>query len=187
MTNETREQLAKVFRANANKQLSLEVVLASSIKAFRSEKYGVDSIYAEIIGEHNSAERSLFMEVFATCMPHVWYNGAKKPSIVDFVEKKENSKADKPFKQYRLPEGKIVSVPNCATEIETTVTVRKEETVTLASGYVLTVPSRDKDGNYLTDDVKKVYIPQNKAVWGYTPVILNAILDALAIIEEGTK
>lgn len=184
MTNETREQLEKVFRANANKQLSLEVVLSSSIKAFRSDKYGVDSIYADIIGEHGSAERSLFMETFALCMPHVWYNGAKKPSIVDFVEKKENSKADKPFKQYRLAGGVIHCINNCATEVEATVEVRKEEKVTLESGYVMTVPSRNKDGEIITEKVKKVFVPQNKSVWGYTPVIMNAIIEALRIIEE---
>ena len=179
--------MAKVFRANADKQLSLSKVLETSVAAFRSDKYGVDRIYADALGESRSDQRKLFMEVFATCMPHVIYNGTHKVVIVDFVEAKENSDLTKAIRQYRLAGGEIVKQEGCAGFIETEQEVKKMETVTLASGFQVEVVSRDADGNVITETKKTRLVPREKSVWGYTDVVMNALIAALEIIVDGTK
>lgn len=189
MTNETKQALQKVFRANADKQLSLSKVLETSVAAFRSDKYGVDRVYAEALGESRSEQRKLFMETFATCMPHVIYNGTGKDKvvIVDFVEAKENSNLSKAIKQYRLAGGEIVKPKNCVGVIETEQEVKKMETVTLASGFEVEVVSRDAEGNVLTEIKKTRLVPREKSVWGYTETVMNALIDALEILVDGTK
>lgn len=188
MTNETKQALQKVFRANADKQLSLSKVLETSVAAFRSDKYGVDRVYAEALGESRSEQRKLFMETFATCMPHVIYNGTGKDKvvIVDFVEAKENSNC-KPIRQYRLAGGEICRPKGACLVIETEQVVKKMETVTLASGFEMDVVSRDAEGNVLTETKKTRLVPREKSVWGYTETVMNALIDALEILVDGTK
>lgn len=181
MTNEIREQLSKVFRANADKQLSLSKVLETTISALRSDKTGMGGLYADVVGDSRSEERKKFLNVFYQQMPHVVYNGTDKVVVVDWVEAKSDS-TGKPIRQYRLAGETIEKPEGCPSVIVTEKEVKKMEEVTLASGYVQQVVSRDADGNIITERKQVHLFPREKTVWGYTDTVMNAFVCTIELI-----
>ncbi|MBR1525035.1 MAG: hypothetical protein IJ640_00045 [Prevotella sp.] len=177
--NETRQQLSKLFRANADKQLSISKVLETTIAALRQDKTGLGGLYADIVGESRSEERKNFLAVFAQHMPHVVFNGTDKVVMVDWVEAKEDSNLNKAIRQYRLAGGNIVRPEVCVGVVETEQEVKKQEKVTLASGYEMMVVSRDAEGTILTETKKLRLVPREKSVWGYTDTVMNAFIEAI--------
>ena len=184
MTNESRESLKKLFTENANKQLSLSTVISTSITALRKGSMS-DKLYAELVGK--GKDRSHFISLFMEQMPHVTWNGSKKITVVDWVECKDTEKAHKAFREYRLAGEEIVDLSG--KECMSIVSVEKDgikvmESVKLASGFIITVPSRDADGNYIITKATVKYIPREKVVWGYTETVLNSFIKALEVLEN---
>lgn len=184
MTNEQKKNIEKVFAINADKQLSLEKVLNTTLKALCVDV--MTSVYAKsILGEDRTEERKKFRATFALCMPHYVLNGTNEVVIADFVAANDSNKLSKTVKQYRLSvDSDIVNPEGCLNYIETEKETKKTEIVTLESGYELEVPSRDADGNFITESVKVQLVPRKKAVWGYTKDVMAAIINAMEIIEN---
>lgn len=180
MTNEIREQLAKVFRANADKQLSLSKVIETTCTALRADKTGLGSLYADYVGESRSEERKRFLQVFFQQMPHVVYNGTDKVVVVDWVESEEDCK--KPIRQYRLAGEPLVNCDECIFSATTTKEIKRKEIVTLQSGFVIEVASRDADGNYITEQKEVRLVPREKSAWGYTDTVMQAFIVAIELI-----
>ena len=184
MTQEQIKNFEKVWNANADKQMSLSKVLDTTLKALSTDV--LTTHWAkEILGEDRSEERKRFLLAFSLCMPHYVLNGTDKVVICDYVAATDSNKLSKTIKQYRLSvDTDIVKPEGCANYVETEKEQNKTEEVTLASGYVLTVPSRDAEGNVITESVKTQLVPRKKAVWGYTKDVKAAILNAMNIIDE---
>ena len=183
MTNESRESLKKLFTENANKQLSLSTVISTSIAALKKGSMS-DRLYAELVGK--GKERSHFISLFMEQMPHVTWNGKKKITVVDWVECKDTEKALRAFREYRLA-GEIVDLSG--KECMSIISVEKDgikvmESVKLASGFIITVPSRDAEGNYIITKATVKYIPREKVIWGYTETVMNAFIKALEVLEN---
>lgn len=182
MTNESREAIKQLFRANADKQLSLSNVISTSIEALRKgDKYG--QLYADLVGK--GTKRSHFIALFMDCMPHVTFNGEKKITVVDWVECKDVEKAHRAFREYRIAGQNAVTLTECKSIVAVEQDgVKVYESVKLASGFTITVPSRDSEGNYIVEKRTINYVPREKSVWGYTETVLGAFLSALEILEN---
>lgn len=187
MTNESRESLKALFTANANKQLSLSNVISTSIAALRKGSTS-DKLYAELVGKGKT--RSHFIALFMEQMPHVTWNGSKKSTVVDWVECKDTEKAHKAFREYRLAGEPVVDLKGkeCLSIVEVEKDgVKVMESVKLASGFVITVPSRDVEGNYILQKKNIKLIPREKTVWGYTETVMDAFIAALEVLENEPK
>lgn len=184
MTQEQIKNFEKVWSANADKQMSLSKVLGTTLKALSTDV--LTSVWAKsILGEDRTEERKNFMRIFSTCMPHYVLNGTDEVVICDYVAATDSNKLSKTIKQYRLSvDTDIVTPEGCANYVEAEKEQKKQEEVTLASGYVLTVDSRDAEGNVIVETVKTQLVPRKKAVWGYTKDVKTALLNAMNIIDE---
>jgi len=185
LTEEQKKNIAKVFDANADKQLSLAKVLSTTLKALSVDELTA-ALAKGILGEDRTPERKRFIEVFATCMPHYVLNGTHDVVIADFVAVKDgDSKLSKTIRQYRLSvDEEIVHPEVCVNYVETEREVQLMEKVVLKSSFEIEVPSRDKDGNLIKTTEKVQLVPRKKAVWGYTKDVKAAIINAMEIIEE---
>lgn len=181
MTNEIRENLAKLFKANADKQMSLSKVLETTIAALRADKTGMGGLYADVVGDSRSDERKKFLSVFYQQMPHVVYNGTDKVIVVDWVEAKDQ-KGTKAIKQYRIAGEAMEKPDGCPTFISVEKDVKKMEIVTLASGYSMEVVSRDAEGNVITEKRQVRLLPREKTVWGYTDTVMQAFIVSVELI-----
>lgn len=184
LTNEQIKNLEKVFNANADKQLSLKVVLDTTLKALSTDVLTA-SIVKGILGENRSAERKHFMEVFGLCMPHYVLNGTHEIVIADFIAATDENKLGKTIRQYRLAvDEDIVSPSVCINYVET----EREEPKTVEfvheSGYVQVINMRDAEGKVITETTKVQLVPRKKAVWGYTKDVKAALINAINIISE---
>ena len=189
MTNEMKEIVMKVWKENANKQLSLSTVLATTCAALRADKMGAGSLYAELIGDggKNKSVRSHFINVFKHEMPHVTYNGTDKEVVVDFVEMDEDKKQNRAIREYRLAGGQAVTLTECVGHIEDTREVNKTEWIKYASGFKREVPSLDSEGKVIKEKRVVKLVPREKTVWGYTDVVMNAFIAALEVVEHEQK
>ena len=61
--------------------------------------------------------------------------------------------------------------------------VNKTEKVTLASGFVMDVPSKDAEGKQLKETKVVNVVPREKVQWGYTNVVKKALKNALISYE----
>lgn len=181
MTKEMQENVCSVFVANANKQLDLTTVFNKTAAALAANKtFG--ELYAEAIGKTADApERAAFREKFMRHMPHVVYNGTDKVVAVDWVEMSDKDTNLKPIRQYKLAGEDVVKREGdtCVEYVLHEQETKKKESVTLASGFVIEVPSRDAKGNYLTETKNVQLVPRKKSVWGYTDTVKQAIIDTL--------
>ncbi len=144
-----------------------------------------DRLYADLVGTGKT--RSHFISLFMNAMPHVTWNGSESITVVDWVECKDTDKAHKAFREYRMAGHDIVDLSG--KECMSIVPVEKDgvkvmEDVKLASGFIITVPSRDCEGNYIVRKETIKYVPREKTVWGYTETVLNAFIAALEVLEN---
>ena len=178
LTEQQLKDLNKVFKANADKQLSLSKVLSTSLAAIVSERIG-DDITAAVGATTKDDARKEFVARFMNHMPHVVYNGSDKITVVDFFEAPADAKNDKFIKAFRLAGSDVVELETCVNFVETEQEVKQHEKVTLASGFELDVISRDADGNVISDTKQVRLTWREKTVWGYTDTVKNAIIAAL--------
>lgn len=181
MTNEIVKEINRVFNANAEKQLSLSVVLNTTCQALKKDPL-TGNLYSHLIGDSGSKERKDFMQRFMLCMPHIVING--KVVAVDWVAADSEKSYETFFDTYRLSSDSEQKKLTCKVN---QVTDKREvvckEVVTLASGYQMEVVSKDKDGNNIKEEKEVILVPREKAIWGYTEVVKNAIITALASYE----
>lgn len=120
-----------------------------------------------------------FNTLFMFQMPHVVYNGTNTPVVVDWVLDNGKFKLEKAIKSLRYTDDEEVTIDGCSDgRVSRTISKRKTEIVTLASGYELEVPSRDVEGNYINEDEEVVFVPKAKSSWGFTDVVIKAFLAA---------
>lgn len=175
--------MAKVFEANANKQLDFDKVVGTTATALSTNVLTKDWVNS-IIGEAGSDTRKHFREVVALMMPHYVLNGTDKVIACDYVAATDSNKLSKTIRQYRLSvDSEIVKPEGCATFVETEVEESKTEKVKLASGWEIEVPSRDAEGNVIKESKKVQLVPRKKSVWGYTKDVKVAIIKAIEYIE----
>ena len=184
MTQEFIKSFDKVWTANKEKQEALTKVLNTTLSALCKD--ALTAVTAKsILGEERTPERARFLEVFSFCMPHYILNGTDKAIACDFVAATDSNRLSKTIKQYRLSvDADIVKPEGCATSIKTT----DEEPMTTEfkhpSGYVQNIVLRDAEGKPITKTVEVELVPRKKSAWGYTKDVKQAILNAMAIIEE---
>lgn len=184
MTNEQKKALENVMNENANKQLSFSKVINSTLKALSTDALTANYA-AAIIGEHNTEERKHFLQVLALHMPHYVLNGTDEVVICDFIKATESNLLSKTIKQFRLDvDTEIVNPEGCANYVEVERESNATEEVKLASGFVISVPSRDAEGNLIKVTNKEQLVPRKKAVWGYTKQVFTAIVNTIEFIEN---
>lgn len=182
MTNEQKQNLAKVFDANANKQLDFETVINTTAKALITD-FLTKSWVESIVGKSGDETRKKFRETVAYFMPHYVLNGTDKVIVCDFVEANDSNKLSKAIRQFRYSVDHEVEKGFC-TYVEVEVEEKKMEKVVLGSGWEMEVVSRDKEGKVMTETIKKQFVPRKKSVWGYTKDVKTAIINAIEFIEN---
>ena len=188
MTQEFIKSFDKVWTANKEKQEALTKVLNTTLSALCKDV--LTAVTAKsILGEERTPERARFLEVFSFCMPHYMLNGTDKAIACDFVAATDSNRLSKTIKQYRLSvDSDIVKPEGCATYIKTTSEEPKMQEFTLKydSGFeeVIKRQVRNAEGEVETEQVTVELVPRKKSAWGYTKDVKQAILNAMAIIEE---
>lgn len=164
------------------KQNEAKVVL----KAIRHELKVNSTLEDHVVAVDIDNNWNRFLELWALQMPHVWYNGEKQPTVVDWVKDTENFKLKKAIKSYRFTDDEQPqTVANCFNgRVERKTTVNMTEVVTLKSGYELEVPSRDENGDIITTEEVKTFVPKAKSKWGFSKTLVEAFLAAADDLEE---
>lgn len=206
MTNENRDLLRKLIGDEQNDYMSMDKVCNAIKKRMKSGKdikdenkqkvgfdydYEVGKLYAELVDKN----WKLVMGFTRKNMPHVIFNGDTEPTVCDFVKIDDKSKAKRFFKVYQTVEyqGKGKDRKRVAERhdlegetsnvIFVSTTENKTETVTLASGWPIEVPSRDEKGNIITKTVEVMMMPREKGVWGFSETLVDAFIQAIEDLE----
>lgn len=189
LTEEQKKNIARVFDANADKQLSLEKVLNTTKQAMSTDML-TKSWAEDVIGADRTPTRKHFREVFNQFMPHYVENGTDEVIVCDLIKvKKPEDLLSKTIRQYRASvDSEIVKLDVCANCIELSEEKQAKETKTvkLDSGYEMDVEldSFDKEGKPIMETVKTQYVPRKKSAWGYTKDVKTALIKAIEFIEE---
>lgn len=121
-----------------------------------------------------------FLELWTLNMPHVMYNGQKKPVVVDWVEKPQNYNENKAIKSYRYTGDE--GITTCETCIDGTIVREKEVAVkfqiTHPSGYTEEVTCKDAEGKPIKATNKLTFVPKAKSAWGFTETMVLAFIGA---------
>ena len=187
MTTQMQELIDQLFEKTASTQLSVSHVFNEVYKVLAKSAEISGGIYKYFFPTESEAKKAIKAELFAkflNAMPHVKYAGNDKIVVCDFVEQDPEKEYSNYFTECRVSVDDAVETFAVAVNVaQAEREVNKTEKVTLASGFVMDVPSKDAEGKQLKETKVVNVVPREKVQWGYTNVVKKALKNALISYE----
>ena len=191
MTNEMQNVIVSLFEKTAEKNESLSKVFNEVYKVMHDHAHKVGGLHMYFFpqeAEAKKANKADLFKRFCNAMPHVKYAGEEGITVCDFVEYDEEKEYTGYFVEARTNvDDEVHTYVEAVNVAEAEREVNKTEKVTLASGYVLEVASKDAEGKQLKENKVVKVVPREKTRWGYTSVVRKALINAFTSweIEQG--